>query len=267
MAEWAFFDPRMGAERNPPYTRWPPNEQRALRRTPQGPENWSGRPDSNRRRPAWEAGILPLNYGRSTPPILLATRDDGAALLDRHLRGLDALVAARLPADPLARAVEVELLVEGRGRGVLDPQLVDLMIEGQPLLFVHLLLRGVHEAVEVRVRVRTEVAAGAEQRAVHRLGVDGRRAPADQPHGPALVLVGQVVEVVHELVGLHRRLDPRLGELAGRRLGDFLVTHVPPLRSVERQLEPIGKARLGQQLLGLGDVLLDRLERGIVAEV
>src|SRR5207249_4646554 len=29
------------------------------------PEYWSGRPDSNRRRPAWEAGILPLNYGRS----------------------------------------------------------------------------------------------------------------------------------------------------------------------------------------------------------
>ncbi len=27
-----------------------------------GPE--SGRPDSNRRRPAWEAGILPLNYAR-----------------------------------------------------------------------------------------------------------------------------------------------------------------------------------------------------------
>src|SRR5437660_1272096 len=26
--------------------------------------SWSGRPDSNRRRPAWEAGILPLNYGR-----------------------------------------------------------------------------------------------------------------------------------------------------------------------------------------------------------
>src|SRR5438309_9900704 len=33
----------------------------------------SGRPDSNRRRPAWEAGILPLNYARkgpaATPPI------------------------------------------------------------------------------------------------------------------------------------------------------------------------------------------------------
>lgn len=27
-------------------------------------DNWSGRPDSNRRRPAWEAGILPLNYAR-----------------------------------------------------------------------------------------------------------------------------------------------------------------------------------------------------------
>src|SRR5438094_3333066 len=26
---------------------------------------WSGRPGSNRRRPAWEAGILPLNYARS----------------------------------------------------------------------------------------------------------------------------------------------------------------------------------------------------------
>ncbi len=30
---------------------------------------WSGRPGSNRRRPAWEAGILPLNYSR----ILLIT--------------------------------------------------------------------------------------------------------------------------------------------------------------------------------------------------
>src|SRR5216117_1116014 len=26
----------------------------------------SGRPDSNRRRPAWEAGILPLNYARKS---------------------------------------------------------------------------------------------------------------------------------------------------------------------------------------------------------
>src|SRR5687767_15856109 len=34
----------------------------------------SGRPDSNRRRPAWEAGILPLNYARGArkmpPPAL-----------------------------------------------------------------------------------------------------------------------------------------------------------------------------------------------------
>src|SRR3970040_948827 len=27
-------------------------------------KKWSGRPGSNRRRPAWEAGILPLNYAR-----------------------------------------------------------------------------------------------------------------------------------------------------------------------------------------------------------
>ena len=32
---------------------------------------WSGRPDSNRRRPAWEAGILPLNYSRL--PLFSAT--------------------------------------------------------------------------------------------------------------------------------------------------------------------------------------------------
>ncbi len=37
----------------------------ALHRNPLG--DWSGRPDSNRRRPAWEAGILPLNYGRLCP--------------------------------------------------------------------------------------------------------------------------------------------------------------------------------------------------------
>ena len=35
---------------------------------------WSGRPDSNRRRPAWEAGILPLNYARPSPPILAYLR-------------------------------------------------------------------------------------------------------------------------------------------------------------------------------------------------
>ena len=29
-----------------------------------GASGWSGRPESNRRRPAWEAGILPLNYAR-----------------------------------------------------------------------------------------------------------------------------------------------------------------------------------------------------------
>src|SRR5208282_3532202 len=33
-------------------------------------KSWSGRPGSNRRRPAWEAGILPLNYARSRPESL-----------------------------------------------------------------------------------------------------------------------------------------------------------------------------------------------------
>jgi integrase len=42
--------------RNPDSTEVPPGEKL--------PE--SGRPDSNRRRPAWEAGILPLNYARES---------------------------------------------------------------------------------------------------------------------------------------------------------------------------------------------------------
>src|SRR5216683_6500415 len=46
--------------------------QKGLRDAPRKPLIcWSGRPDSNRRRPAWEAGILPLNYGRPALPILL----------------------------------------------------------------------------------------------------------------------------------------------------------------------------------------------------
>ena len=32
---------------------------------PKSGEFSSGRPGSNRRRPAWEAGILPLNYART----------------------------------------------------------------------------------------------------------------------------------------------------------------------------------------------------------
>src|SRR5713226_6744209 len=40
------------------------------RRLASGPK--SGRPDSNRRRPAWEAGILPLNYARKLQPLQIA---------------------------------------------------------------------------------------------------------------------------------------------------------------------------------------------------
>src|SRR5262245_4903683 len=34
---------------------------------------WSGRPGSNRRHPAWEAGVLPLNYSRSTSDAIRLT--------------------------------------------------------------------------------------------------------------------------------------------------------------------------------------------------
>jgi hypothetical protein len=38
-------------------------------------EKWSGRRDSNPRRPAWEAGILPLNYSRLPSSIYLFSKD------------------------------------------------------------------------------------------------------------------------------------------------------------------------------------------------
>ncbi len=43
-------------------------------------KEWSGRPGSNRRRPAWEAGILPLNYTRSGCIITKASRAGQASL-------------------------------------------------------------------------------------------------------------------------------------------------------------------------------------------
>src|SRR5439155_10565059 len=65
----------------------------------------SGRPDSNRRRPAWEAGILPLNYARGItlkrPPNLATycgTRYSTALDLTRSLelmRSADRLRCAR----------------------------------------------------------------------------------------------------------------------------------------------------------------------------
>src|SRR5437867_5757503 len=114
-------------------------------------DKWSGRPDSNRRRPAWEAGILPLNYGRACPyssrpaRVVKSTRSPSSttvtksgeataatrrllALFDRHIVPLDALVAPRLPDHAFGGAVEVELLVQRHGGSVLDPQPVDLVV-------------------------------------------------------------------------------------------------------------------------------------------
>src|SRR5947199_10674333 len=90
------------------------------------PRVWSGRPDSNRRRPAWEAGILPLNYGRPATPIIPRRRRATPAaprllpVPERHVVGLDHLVAARLPVHALRNAVEVDLLVERHRRHLVD---------------------------------------------------------------------------------------------------------------------------------------------------
>ena len=37
-------------------------------------KRWSGRRDSNPRRPAWEAGILPLNYSRRSNDLIIPSR-------------------------------------------------------------------------------------------------------------------------------------------------------------------------------------------------
>ena len=44
---------------------------------------WSGRPGSNRRHPAWEAGVLPLNYSRSGTAIC-----QGRTKLAYHRQGV-----------------------------------------------------------------------------------------------------------------------------------------------------------------------------------
>src|SRR3954470_420526 len=86
----------------------------------------SGRPDSNRRRPAWEAGILPLNYARGQAEIEpLAGGVSSAALLsrgglqkaakiglaDRRLSGRD-VVQPALPHPVLQLGDQLEQVVE-----------------------------------------------------------------------------------------------------------------------------------------------------------
>src|SRR5262245_24628419 len=79
------------------------------------------------------------------PPLL--------AVLEGHVVGLDQLVAARFPVEPLGGTVEVELLVERHGSGVLDPELVDLLVLGQALLLIHDRLRLVEEAIKLGVEI------------------------------------------------------------------------------------------------------------------
>src|SRR5689334_6318131 len=50
--------------------RWPPAHHAGITSRPSAViiflEDWSGRRGSNPRHPAWEAGVLPLNYSRSS---------------------------------------------------------------------------------------------------------------------------------------------------------------------------------------------------------
>src|SRR2546425_4225054 len=62
------------------------------------------------------------------PGASYSTHRRAATLLrlpERHAEGLDDLVAASFPVDPLADPVEVELLVERHRRHLLDPEAVD----------------------------------------------------------------------------------------------------------------------------------------------
>src|ERR1700730_8146027 len=210
---------------------------------------------SPRRSPAFPRGRGPPTEGSS------------ALLVERHVEGFDALVAPRLPVESLARAVQIELLVQRYRGHLLDPELVDAVIRGQPLLLVHLGLGLVDHSVEVGIGIVAEVPARPEQGRVHGLRVDGGRAPTDQPHRTRLVGVHEIVEVVHELIRLEGRLDSRLVQLARHRLRHFLVAHVTALWAIQGDLQPPGIAGLREQLLAPGQILLDGFEGGVVAKV
>jgi hypothetical protein len=59
---------RTGSWRSTASRSSPDNERRTLRVSRKARMCWSGRPDSNRRRPAWEAGILHSITAACTPP-------------------------------------------------------------------------------------------------------------------------------------------------------------------------------------------------------
>jgi hypothetical protein len=69
---------------------------------------WSGRPGSNRRHPAWEAGVLPLNYSRSRT----ATRLEILHFVQDFASGL--------PASPALRFTPAERLNYSRSRTTTD---------------------------------------------------------------------------------------------------------------------------------------------------
>ena len=83
-------------------------------------KRWSGRRDSNPRRPAWEAGILPLNYSRLPcfSSIYLFSKDLGrsTASLFRLLRpsktmGFDRKMDSKVDSKPVWEAFASALLV------------------------------------------------------------------------------------------------------------------------------------------------------------
>ena len=51
-------------------------------------KTWSGRRDSNPRRPAWEAGILPLNYSRPSAYLVLNSFQTRSGIAMPSLRSL-----------------------------------------------------------------------------------------------------------------------------------------------------------------------------------
>src|SRR3954447_22692547 len=66
----------------------------------------SGRPDSNRRRPAWEAGILPLNYAREFTEVKTEAAEGEVRYFEaeasRKLRRSGSLIAGS-PGDTLSK--------------------------------------------------------------------------------------------------------------------------------------------------------------------
>ncbi len=128
----------------------------------------------------------------------------------------------------------------------------------------HLVELGVADATLIEAAVRAG-GLGVRQRLQHELRVEGRHAPAQ--HVGAGVQLQQLRNVGGEGHGVQLYFQARARPHRYQCLADFLVVHIAVVRAVQRELETVRIAGLGQQLLRLRGIerrhLIDVLGPGM----